>query len=70
MDLPRLLTGECEVIRDKVYLGDSVYAAIDETGRLVLTTENGLGPTNTIVMEPEVVVALEGYVASRSGESE
>jgi hypothetical protein len=31
---------------------------------LVLTTENGYGPTNTIIMEPEVVHNLQEYVAA------
>lgn len=45
----------------KDYLGDSVYIEIDESRSLVLTTENGLGPTNRIVLEPEVVQALITY---------
>ena len=37
----------------KQYLGDSVYA--DFNGhQIVLTTENGLGASNTIYLEPEV----------------
>jgi hypothetical protein len=43
----------------KVYLGDSVYAEIDNLGRLVLTTENGFGPSNTIILEPEVLANLQ-----------
>lgn len=48
-----------------VYLGDSVYARYD--GRIVLTTENGNGPTNTIVLEPEVFEALVRYEARLRG---
>jgi len=45
----------------KVYLGDSVYAqAVD--GMLKLTTENGLGPSNVIFLEPEVLSALYDYL--------
>lgn len=40
--------------RKKVYLGDSVYAEQNDYG-VTLTTENGLGPTNTIMMEPDVI---------------
>lgn len=43
------------------YLGDSVYATFDGF-RIVLTTDNGDGPTNTIYMEPSVIVALERFV--------
>jgi len=43
------------------YLGDSVYVGIDR-GMVVLTTENGLGASNTIYMEPEVVAAFERWL--------
>ncbi len=45
----------------KDYLGDSVYADFDGYG-IVLTTENGEGPSNTIFMEPEVIAALNRYL--------
>lgn len=45
----------------KQYLGDSVYVDFDGFG-LVLTTENGYGPSNRIVLEPEVFEALAKYV--------
>lgn len=45
----------------KTYLGDSVYAEFDGCG-IVLTTENGMGPSNTIVLEPEVLRALNEFV--------
>ena len=47
----------------KVYLGDSVYVEI-EHGMLKLTTENGLGATNAIYLEPEVFEALAKYYAA------
>jgi hypothetical protein len=46
----------------KDYLGDSVYVDIDKFGGVVLTTENGYGPSNIIVMEPAVYAALIRYV--------
>ena len=47
----------------KDYLGDSVYADIDEGGAVVLTTENdSSGPSNTIILEPEVVAALQRWL--------
>ena len=46
----------------KEYLGDSVYAD-SANGNLVLTTENGMGPSNQIVLEPEVIRALVWYLA-------
>ena len=45
----------------KTYLGDSVYAEFDGNG-IVLTTENGDGPSNTIVLEPEILTALNNFV--------
>jgi hypothetical protein len=44
----------------KDYLGDSVYAAWDGH-HIVLTTENGYGPSNTIALDPGVIRALEDY---------
>jgi hypothetical protein len=46
---------------NKAYIGDSVYADFDGQ-RLILTTENGMGPSNRIVLEPEVCSALWTYV--------
>lgn len=45
----------------KRYIGDGVY--VDWNGwALVLTTENGIDVTNTIVVEPEVYGALTAFV--------
>jgi hypothetical protein len=41
----------------KQYIGDAVYADFDGYA-IVLTTENGIRATNTIVLEPEVFTAL------------
>jgi hypothetical protein len=46
----------------KSYLGDSVYVDIDQYGGLILTTENGLGAPNSIVMEPEVIHKLSDWI--------
>jgi hypothetical protein len=48
-------------VTNKQYLGDGVYVDIDERG-LLLTTENGIEVTNTIVLEPEVWEALQRYL--------
>lgn len=45
------------------YLGDSVYADRDDFGALILTTENGIEASNTIILEPEVIRALLHYLA-------
>ncbi|MFI5222627.1 MAG: hypothetical protein ACHQX3_00030 [Nitrospirales bacterium] len=50
----------------KDYLGDSVYAEIED-GMVKLTTENGLGASNTIFLEPEVIAALNRYVERIKG---
>jgi len=44
----------------KTYLGDSVYAHFDGY-HIVLTTENGCGPSNTIALEPPVFAHLVEY---------
>lgn len=49
-------------VKRKVYLGDAVYAQVDDIGRLVLTTEDGIRATNTIVLEPEVLANLAAYI--------
>jgi len=41
----------------KDYLGDSVYANFDGY-HIVLTTNNGLGASNTIALDPDVYNAL------------
>jgi len=54
-----------QAIPTKIYLGDSVYGeAVD--GGIVLTTDNGLGPSNTIFLEPEVYEALTQWVGALS----
>jgi hypothetical protein len=46
----------------KTYVGDAVYADIDTAGRVVLTTENGIEATNTIVLEPEVLAVFLRWI--------
>jgi len=48
----------------KQYLGDSVCVEI-EPGMVKLTTVNGLGPTNTIYLEDEVLVAFLNYLVAQ-----
>jgi len=45
----------------KRYLGDGAYVDFDGYA-LVLTAENGICATNTIVLDPEVYAALLKYV--------
>jgi len=44
----------------KIYIGDSVYAAFDGSG-ITLTTENGMGATNSIYIEPNVFQNLVNF---------
>jgi hypothetical protein len=46
---------------EKVYLGDAVYAERTRFG-FTLTTENGLGATNTIHIEDNVVRELKEFI--------
>ena len=45
----------------KIYLGDSVYADVDGE-YIVLTTENGGGPSNTIFLDAEVIASSLDYI--------
>ena len=45
----------------KVYLGDAVYAEYNGFF-LILTTEDGIGVSNKISLEPEVVHALQKFI--------
>ncbi|MGH7849625.1 MAG: hypothetical protein ACREOP_04950 [Thermodesulfobacteriota bacterium] len=44
----------------KIYIGDSVYADFDGFN-LILTTENGYGPSNTIYLEPGLLRKIVDY---------
>jgi len=47
----------------KTYLGDGAYVEVDdETGDIVLTTEDGIRVTNCIVLDTGVWAALELWV--------
>lgn len=47
---------------NKTYLGDGVYSQYDGY-HIVLTTENGTPtPTNTILLDPSVVVNLIAHI--------
>ena len=50
----------------KIYLGDSVYAESDDGYGIILTTNYGNGPSNTIYIEPSVWSALVLFVAHLS----
>lgn len=52
---------------DNIYLGDSVYVEHNDAWGVTLTTENGVGPNNTIYLEADVIEALVAYVARRTG---
>lgn len=48
---------------NKQYLGDAVYIESDQAEHgFLLTTSDGVEDTNTIYLEPEVALALVGYV--------
>lgn len=54
--------GNVRQLGEKSYLGDGVYARVDEVNAIILTTENGsVEPTNLIVLEPDVMAALTAW---------
>ena len=48
-------------MKDKIYLGDAVYATFDGYG-VNLTTEDGVSITNSIYLEPQVLDALNKFI--------
>ena len=50
----------------KSYMGDGVYVKVSE-GVLVLTTEDGVSATNTIILEPDVLANLLNYAVQALG---
>lgn len=53
---------------DKTYIGDSVYAEIDDFGDVKLTTENGYpdDPRNIIILEAPLFKQLTEWVKSKT----
>lgn len=49
----------------KDYLGDGVYIQ-QQHGEVVLTTENGFGPSNTIVLDQDVLRKFINYIKTRT----
>lgn len=45
------------------YLGDGAYVYLDPVGCVVLYTSDGIRETNRVVLEPEVLVAFERWLA-------
>jgi hypothetical protein len=54
--------------RAKIYLGDAVSVRVDSLGNLVLTTEDGIGPSQIVVLEPEVLANLLAFVRYKQRE--
>jgi hypothetical protein len=54
------------------YLGDSVYVEQDIYGRLWLRRDNGVWPSNSICLKPEVLRRFTQYIAglNKAGETE
>lgn len=55
-------------MKEKVYLGDGVYAQNDGFG-IILTTENGICATNTIYLEPDLITKLYDYIQKCANET-
>jgi len=53
---------------EKQYLGDAVYVQ-EEGGDVVLTTEDGISETNTIILEPTVLRSLDEWLKRRAQEA-
>ena len=53
----------------KIYVGDSVYAEVEENRNLKLTTEDGIVVSNTIIMEPSVLDNLMRFLERHKKET-
>lgn len=49
-------------MKNKIYLGDGAYVEFDGFG-FILTAENGIEATDTIVLEPEHIINLNEFVS-------
>lgn len=57
-----MLTPKSDPGVNRAYLGDAVYVEHGGLDSLVLTTDNGMGPNNTIHLDFNVYKALVRYV--------
>jgi hypothetical protein len=48
----------------KEYIGDGAYAEVDQFGCVVLTAEDGIHATDTVVLEPEVLFAFLRFLGT------
>ena len=48
------------------YIGDSVYVEYDGYHRIVLTTNNGEGPTNTIYLELPMIDKIKDFAVRQA----
>ena len=46
----------------KVYLGDSVYCEFLSPHEIILTTDNGMGASNTIILDVGILKSLNVFV--------
>jgi hypothetical protein len=51
------------MIARKTYLGDGVYVEVNDEG-IVLTTEDGVNVTNTVVLDYSVYTSLTNWVTN------
>ena len=56
-------SGKAKAMTKKIYLSDGAYAAIDARG-LVLTAENGIEATDTVVLDDEGWARLVAFMRS------
>ncbi len=53
---------------EKLYLGDAVYVDLTKHGEVILTTEDGIRTTNTIILEPKVLQSFLDYLQTEDSE--
>jgi hypothetical protein len=49
-------------MQNKTYLGDSVYLEVKGAFEIILTTDNGDGASNEIVLEYSMIESMQAFV--------
>ena len=45
----------------KTYIGDGIYMSISSVGEVLLTTENGVETTNSIILESDIMDSVISF---------
>lgn len=49
------------MVAEDTYLGDGLYVRMDGAGQVVLYAHNGIHPTSSVYLEPDVLAAFMAW---------